>query len=100
MNGIFAASVAWALVHFLWQGALVGLVAAGSLNLLKKSRASVRYTVATGFLFLMAVLPVATAVRLASSPATTFAGPSLLGQTSPSSPRRAEGRLGKEGRVD
>jgi beta-lactamase regulating signal transducer with metallopeptidase domain len=101
MNGIFAASVAWALVHFLWQGALVGLVAAGSLNLLKNSRASLRYTVATGFLFLMAVLPVATAVRLVSSPATTSTGPSLLGQTSPSSPGvgGVEG-VGEEGRGD
>ncbi|HEV7508351.1 MAG TPA: M56 family metallopeptidase [Thermoanaerobaculia bacterium] len=101
MNGMITASVAWALVHFLWQGALVGLAAAGSLSLLKKSRAGVRYTVAVGFLFLMAALPVATAVRLASSPATTFAGPSLLGPTSPSSPGvgGVEG-AGEEGRGD
>src|SRR4051812_14124138 len=102
MNGIITASVAWALVHFLWQGALAGLAAAGSLSLLKNSRATVRYTVAAGFLFLMAALPVATAVRLASSPGAgpVFAATPLLRQTSPSSPGGLGGRLGEEGRGD
>src|SRR3954465_5934478 len=102
MNGIITASVAWALVHFLWQGALAGLAAAGSLSLLKNGRATVRYTVAAGFLFLMAVLPVATAVRLASSPGAgpVFAATPLLRQTSPSSPGGLGGRLGEEGQGD
>ncbi|MEA2602102.1 MAG: hypothetical protein QOF89_3094 [Acidobacteriota bacterium] len=67
MNGMIE-SMAWALVHFLWQGALAGLAAAGVLALLKNGRAVVRYAVATGFLLLMPALPVATAVRLAGSP--------------------------------
>ncbi|HEV7508350.1 MAG TPA: M56 family metallopeptidase [Thermoanaerobaculia bacterium] len=95
-----AQAIAWALVHFLWQGALVGLAAAAALSLLKKSSAAVRYAVAAGALLLMVALPVATAVHLAGSPATPFAG-SSLGQTSPSSPGvgGVEG-AGEEGRGD
>jgi len=99
MNGIFV--VAWALVHFIWQGAIAGLAAAGLLSLLKNGRATIRYTVAAGFLFLMAALPIATAVRLASLPAT---GPTFVEapfrQTSPFSPGGSGGRLGEEGRGD
>src|SRR5882762_8293356 len=94
-------AIAWALVHFLWQGALVGLAAAAALSLLKKSSAAVRYAVAAGALLLMVALPVATAVRLAGSPATALifvASPPQ--QTSPSSPGDLGGRLGEEGRGD
>ncbi|HSS79405.1 MAG TPA: M56 family metallopeptidase, partial [Thermoanaerobaculia bacterium] len=94
-----AQAIAWALVHFLWQGALVGLVAAAALSLLKKSSAAVRYAVAAGALLLMVALPVATAVRLASPPSTTSVA-SPLRQTSPSSPVGSGGRLGEEGRGD
>jgi beta-lactamase regulating signal transducer with metallopeptidase domain len=91
-------AIAWALVHFLWQGALVGLAAAAALSLLKKSSAAVRYAVAAGALLTMVALPVATAVRLAGSPATasTFIA-SPPQQTSPSSPGGTGGRLGGEG---
>jgi beta-lactamase regulating signal transducer with metallopeptidase domain len=61
-----AKAVARALVHFLWQGALVGIVTGGILALLEKGRASTRYAVALGALFLMAALPIATASRLTS----------------------------------
>src|SRR5436305_6978431 len=93
-------AIARALVHFLWQGALVGLAAAAALSLLKKSSAAVRYAVAAGALLLMVALPVATAMRLASLPATSPASikaPSQ--QTSPSSPGvgGVEG-AGEEGR--
>ena len=96
-------AVAWALVHFLWQGALAGLAAAGVLILLKNGKASVRYAVAAGFLLLMLALPVATVLRLAGSPAAgpAFNGASLVGPASPSSPGGspvAAGRLGEEGR--
>jgi beta-lactamase regulating signal transducer with metallopeptidase domain len=57
-------AVARALVHFLWQGALVGIATGGILALLDKARASTRYAVALGALFLMAALPIATASRL------------------------------------
>jgi beta-lactamase regulating signal transducer with metallopeptidase domain len=59
--------IAWALIHFLWQGALVGLAVAGSLSLLKGGSANRRYTVAAGALLLMLALPVGTALRMAGS---------------------------------
>jgi beta-lactamase regulating signal transducer with metallopeptidase domain len=72
MNGIEALwatsavqAIAWALVHFLWQGALVGLATAGTLTLLGKGKASVRYAVALGTLFLLLACPVVTALRIA-----------------------------------
>jgi len=99
MNGILV--VSWALVHFLWQGAIAGLAAAGLLSLLKNGRATIRYAIAAGFLLLMAALPIATAVRLAGSPATgsTFVEATFR-QTSASSPDGSGGRLGEEGRGD
>src|SRR5436305_2633249 len=98
-------AIAWALVHFLWQGALVGLAAAGGLSLLKKSSAALRYAVAAGALLLMLALPVGTALRIAGSPGggPVVTGPLLLQQTSPSSPGGPPltvGRLGEEGRGD
>src|SRR5436305_10863402 len=77
-------AIAWALVHFLWQGALIGLAAAGGLSLLKKSSAAVRYAVAAGALLLMLALPVGTALRLAgSADATVAAGSPTRAGTSP-----------------
>jgi Zn-dependent protease with chaperone function len=63
-------AVAWSLVHFLWQGALVGLAAALALRLMRRSSATSRYAVAAGALLLMLALPVATAWRLADGPAS------------------------------
>lgn len=71
MNGIETLSAspavratAMALVHFLWQGVLVGILTGWVLAILEKKKASVRYAVAISALFLMAALPVATALRL------------------------------------
>lgn len=55
-------AMAWALVHFLWQGALVGLAAAGTLSLLTRAKASVRYAVAAAALLVLLASPVLTAV--------------------------------------
>lgn len=57
-------AIAWALVHFLWQGALVGLAAAVALRLLKSRSASARYALAVAALAAMLALPVATAIRI------------------------------------
>jgi beta-lactamase regulating signal transducer with metallopeptidase domain len=72
MNGIevlwslpFARPVAWALAHFLWQGALVGLLLAGSLALLSRKSPSIRYAAAAGAMVLLLALPLATALWLA-----------------------------------
>jgi beta-lactamase regulating signal transducer with metallopeptidase domain len=55
-------AVAWALAHFLWQGALVGLLLAVILALLGRKNASLRYAVSVGALALLLALPVATSM--------------------------------------
>src|SRR5579862_6938317 len=51
----------WTLVHFVWQGALVGLVAAVALRLLRSASAQTRYAVACGALAAMLAAPLITA---------------------------------------
>jgi beta-lactamase regulating signal transducer with metallopeptidase domain len=57
-------SVALALIHFLWQGALVALLLAGANRVLRRSSARARYAAACAALLLMAALPAATFLRL------------------------------------
>ena len=59
------ASVGWTLVHFVWQGALIGCAVAVLLALLRGARPEHRYTVACTGLLLCLVLPaVGLAMRL------------------------------------
>jgi len=48
-----------ALLHFLWQGALIGLLAAIALRLLRDARPQARYAVACAALLLCAIVPTA-----------------------------------------
>ena len=58
-------AIAWALVHFLWQGALIG---AGALGLMRIARsANARYLIGVAALGLMLAAPVATAGYLSSA---------------------------------
>jgi beta-lactamase regulating signal transducer with metallopeptidase domain len=59
-----AQALGWALVHFIWQGALVVAVTAPILLLLRRSAADVRYVVATIALSIMATMPIVTAVQV------------------------------------
>jgi hypothetical protein len=52
--------VGWALVHFLWQGALLAVLLAALLWLVRRRSANLRYFLCCGVLFLMAACPVAT----------------------------------------
>jgi len=67
--------IGWALLHFLWQGTLIGTLTALALAALRRSAADVRYVVGTIGLSLMLTLPAVTAVQLwrAATPATTGA---------------------------
>ena len=56
----------WALLQFVWQGALVGALTALVLLALRRSAADIRYVVATIGLALMLTLPVVTACRSGS----------------------------------
>lgn len=58
-----AQAIGWALLHFVWQGALVGALAAAALAALRRSDADVRYTVAAIALAVMGTLPIVTAVQ-------------------------------------
>ncbi len=57
---------AWTLLHFVWQGALVGGVLATALTLLRRQDARLRYTIALAALATMAMMPVVTATMIAS----------------------------------
>ena len=58
-----AQAIGWALLQFVWQGALVGLLSAAALFALRRSAADVRYVVATIGLSLMLTMPVVTALQ-------------------------------------
>jgi beta-lactamase regulating signal transducer with metallopeptidase domain/biopolymer transport protein ExbD len=57
----------WTLLHFVWQGTAIGIVAAVGFWLLRGSAPHVRYALACAALVTMVIAPVATAVRLSSS---------------------------------
>src|SRR6188508_130497 len=58
-----AQAVAWALLQFVWQGAVIGLVTALVLVALRRSDADVRYVVGAIALSLMFTLPAVTGVQ-------------------------------------
>jgi len=63
MSGTMSQSLGWALLHLLWQGALVAAALAVALRVLDRRAAAVRYLLACGALALMLVLPALTAWR-------------------------------------
>jgi beta-lactamase regulating signal transducer with metallopeptidase domain len=65
----------WSLLHFIWQGTLVGGLTAIALAALRKSAADVRYVVSTIGLSLMLTLPAVTAMQLWRSAAPAYVSP-------------------------
>ena len=59
-----------ALLHFVWQGSLVGVALWIALRILTRRAANLRYIICCGALFLMAALPVATTIFFYRSGAT------------------------------
>ena len=74
-----AQALGWTLLHFLWQGAALGLLAWLALVLLRGATARARYGLACAFLLLMVATPIATflilqpATPLPTSPLTLHA---------------------------
>jgi beta-lactamase regulating signal transducer with metallopeptidase domain len=66
-----AQAIGWALLQFVWHGALVASLTAAALALLRRSAADIRYVVATVGLALMATLPVVTALQAWDATAVT-----------------------------
>jgi beta-lactamase regulating signal transducer with metallopeptidase domain len=63
MLAVAANSLAWALIDFVWQGALVGCAAALVLGLMRAASPQARYAVACAALLLCAALPLAGALQ-------------------------------------
>jgi beta-lactamase regulating signal transducer with metallopeptidase domain/peptidoglycan/xylan/chitin deacetylase (PgdA/CDA1 family) len=63
----FFQAMGWTLVHFIWQGALVGLLYAGASVLLRRNSSNARYAAACSALLLMLILPVATFYIISTS---------------------------------
>ena len=68
------ASIGWTLIHFLWQGALIGAAVALALFVLRKARAEHRYTVACTGMFLCLALPATGLVLRLQDPGGSQAG--------------------------
>jgi len=54
----FVSTLGWALIHFLWQGTLVGMAVAIALMLLRNARPQARYAVGCAALALCLALPI------------------------------------------
>jgi len=68
-----AQAIGWALLHLLWQGALVGGIAAAGLALLRNRSANARYALACAAMAVLPVLAVVTAMRSYEPPVTMAA---------------------------
>ena len=65
-------ALGWAVIHFLWQGALIGLLAALLLDALRQRSALARYLVASGALLASLLVFILTFFRLSSADALLF----------------------------
>ena len=63
LTGPLAQAIGWALLHLLWQGAIVAGILAATLALLSKRSANLRYAASCAALALILVLGVATAYQ-------------------------------------
>ena len=62
--------IGWAIVHSLWQGGVIALIAGGLLAASRKSSPELRYGISLGSLALMLLLPVGTAALMEKPSAT------------------------------
>jgi beta-lactamase regulating signal transducer with metallopeptidase domain len=85
-------SLAWALVHFLWQGAVLGLMAFVVLRL-GRLRATTKYLIGVGTLAMMLAAPVATFLYLNERPSEASRTPTVAA-ASFSSPASALAKSG------
>ena len=72
-------ALGWALIHFIWQGALIALLLAIVLRVLRRRSTNARYAVACAALFLMLGGPLATMALISpSTPDKTAGGRPLI----------------------
>jgi beta-lactamase regulating signal transducer with metallopeptidase domain len=87
-TGPLAQATGWALLHLLWQGALVAALLALALPLLAGRSANVRYAVSCAALLLLVVLGIATGIRSYETGST--AAP-VAGEGMPAAPAMTPG---------
>jgi bla regulator protein blaR1 len=85
-----AHAIGLALLHFVWQGTLVGALTAAVLTALRRSAADVRYVVSTIALSLMLTLPAVTALQSwQSATGPVAASPHRMAAGAPTDPGAA-----------
>jgi beta-lactamase regulating signal transducer with metallopeptidase domain len=93
-----AQAIGWALVQFVWQGALIGLFTAVALAALRRSAADIRYVVAAIGLTLMLTMPVVTAVQTWGASTMASNGPAQVsGRVELSAPSAVEAQAAQPG---
>ncbi len=70
--------IGWTLLHFVWQGIAVGLLAAVVLAAMRRCSANARYLTAVAALSVMAVLPIVTFMLLRGTPASPVVSPIMM----------------------
>ncbi|RFP22828.1 peptidase M56 [Duganella sp. BJB488] len=81
MNGVLAAlvpAVGWALLHFIWQGLLIGWAVALAMFALRGARPQTRYAVACAGMLLCAALPLASILMQLSDAGAGAGTPRIL----------------------
>jgi len=85
-------ALGWALVHFIWQGAIVAILYAGLAALLRRRAANVRYSAACAAMVLMLAFPIATIFLAGRSSTQALKDDSrAIVARAPSSPASASG---------
>ncbi|MCP3903683.1 MAG: M48 family metalloprotease [Planctomycetes bacterium] len=72
-------AVGWALIHFVWQGALIAVITALVLQALRRRNANTRYLVGCGGMALMIAAPIATMIAVLVTPAPGVAESAAAG---------------------
>jgi beta-lactamase regulating signal transducer with metallopeptidase domain len=88
-------ALGWALLHFLWQGALLALLLAGLLRLLRGRSANARYLAACAALLLMLVSPAVTFWRTSRQTVASAVDERSLAAARPTNVTAATGPLPK-----
>jgi beta-lactamase regulating signal transducer with metallopeptidase domain len=96
MNHATTDALAWALIHFIWQGAAIALVAGVVNATLRRARPAARYALFCGALAMMAVAPVFTFIAARShapsisTPPTPISAPTSMVAERPPGPAPVE----------
>ena len=78
LSGPLAQSIGWALLHLVWQGAIVAAILAASLALMTRRTANARYAISCAALALLPLLAVITAWRAYEEPPLPLEGGSAV----------------------